>query len=317
MCGILGVKVNAVTPELVANMKKVFTNQEHRGKIGCGVARQRNGILQRLRGTTASQLFEDKGFISFWQDLKPGDLVIGHHRYATTGGNGYCTESNHPVANENKNLMLVHNGHISGYTKVHDELRQSGHKFETEIRTMTNSGFVLGADITDSEVLVHLLEGGLVEDTINRMKNLNGSYAIAFLKANAHRIYLYRETSPIQVYEDKAGNIYFSSERPKEAEFINHVTLKEGVLYAIGGSGLKYVKKVKDISTYSYSGYGNGQTKLKPALAPVKAMKNPYNYDDDDDYGDTDDNIDKDEADSNYQEEVKEMLKEMRGAKKW
>ena len=89
------------------------------------------------------------------------------------------------------------------------------------------------------------------------------------------------------------------------------------MLYAIGGSGLKYVKKVKDISTYSYSGYGNGQTKLKPALAPVKAMKNPYNYDDDDDYGDTDDNIDKDEADSNYQEEVKEMLKEMRGAKKW
>lgn len=246
MCGIFGLKVNCVCPELFGEIKYIFESQKLRGMIGCGVALLRDGIIKRVRGVSADTLFESEVFLSVWNNLKIGDIVIAHHRNATTGGSGNCITSNHPLCNEEKTLALVHNGHILNYKDIFKRLKSEGHVFETEIRTITTNNLVLHRDITDSEVFVHLLEGADVVTASLNLKNIEGATAIAFIKRGSSRLYLYRNGNPIEVYNDNHGNFFFSSELHHEKyEFTRIGEINEGVLYAYSNR-LKYMVKIRE-----------------------------------------------------------------------
>ena len=96
----------------------------------------------------------------------PGQMGIGHTRWATHGG---VTDSNaHPHSACTNDIAVVHNGIIENYGELKEELILHGHRFKSQ---------------TDSEVIAHLLEahyskeGSIKQAMIETCKRLKGAYA--------------------------------------------------------------------------------------------------------------------------------------------
>ena len=104
----------------------------------------------------------------FRLDSLPGNLGIGHSRWATHGG---VTEANaHPHASSSGQIVIVHNGIIDNHAELRGMLLEKGYLFRSE---------------TDSEVIANLLQLSFdgtqvvmdaIKQTIGRLK---GNYAFA------------------------------------------------------------------------------------------------------------------------------------------
>jgi len=247
MCGIIGVKINKPSLKVAKNLLTIFRNQENRGTDGAGLSLLRNGELTRIRKTNPFDLFSFE-YGEFWSQVKKGDCILVHHRFPTNGGGGKTLISNHPFANEDNTCHLIHNGVISNSDNVFKELRKQGHKFESKV----------DGEITDSEVLLHLVENDAISGCKKIIKKTNGGAAIAFQYAGDNRIFLWRRHNPIEVYSDLDSNTYFSSEFPEGLkEFKKLKELDSYKLYAIDETGLVTIKSYKKPKTSSsYFLYG-------------------------------------------------------------
>ena len=248
MCGILGVKINQPSEKVAKNLLRIFKNQKERGTDGAGLSLLRDGQLTRIRTADPFDLFSFE-YGKFWNTLRKGDCILVHHRFPTNGGGGGNLKSNHPFANENNGCHLIHNGIVNNDDDLFKELKKDGHRFESKVE----------GSITDSEVLVHLVESDAKGGCQKIVDKAEGSIAIAFQYANDNKIYLWRRTNPIEVYTDKYGNQYFSSEFPEGKGFTKIQELGEHKLYALGDK-LKVVQKYKQpkkevTGYYNYSNY--------------------------------------------------------------
>jgi|TARA_R100000049_G_C1925408_1_gene69921 glucosamine 6-phosphate synthetase-like amidotransferase/phosphosugar isomerase protein len=243
MCGILGVKINKVSEKVPKNLLRIFKNQKDRGTDGAGLSLLRDGQLTRIRTADPFDLFSFE-YGKFWNTLQKGDCILVHHRFPTNGGDGNSLRSNHPFANEDNKCHLIHNGVVSNDDKLFKQLRKQGHRFESKVE----------GSITDSEVLVHMVEKDAKGGCQRIVDKAQGSIAIAFQYANDNKIYLWRRTNPIEVYSDKGGNQYFSSEFPEGKGFTKIQELGEHKLYALG-DGLKVVHKYKKPKVEKYQGW--------------------------------------------------------------
>jgi glutamine---fructose-6-phosphate transaminase (isomerizing) len=114
-------------------------------------------------------------------DLADGVLGIAHIRSATQGD--VCQENAHPHLSCDKAFAVVHNGTISNFERIREELQaKRNHLFFSD---------------TDSEVIVHLLEelvrdSGSVEEAFVRvLRFLEGTFAIAMISTyEPNRIFL-------------------------------------------------------------------------------------------------------------------------------
>lgn len=240
MCGILGVIIKD-SEGVFDTLKSIYEKQKNRGMFGCGLVVLRKDQFIRVRGIDSNEMFTSKVFTDVLQNLKVGDRVIMHHRYGTTGGDGSVIEANHPFINENRTVALIHNGHISNYRGIYEKLLASGHKFESEIKYITAKNNIVKRDITDSEVLLHLIE----EDIANITKAVGG-YAVAYLDKKQSGIMLYTKFNPIIISKDSKGNHYFSSElHSKDLHRIEK--LAEGWLFRLDDKGISEVKQIEKI----------------------------------------------------------------------
>ncbi len=134
MCSIIGYagKLYAA-PILVQSLKRM----EYRGYDSVGIATINNGkILIRKGIGKVAEVNESLGLGHL-----PGQIGIGHTRWATHGG---VTDKNaHPHSGCTDDIAVVHNGIIENYSELKAELIGLGHKFKSQ---------------TDSEVIAHLLE---------------------------------------------------------------------------------------------------------------------------------------------------------------
>ncbi len=106
-------------------------------------------------------------------DGLPGNVGVGHTRWATHGG---VTEANaHPHLSSSGKVVIVHNGIIDNHRELREILAQSGSVFRSE---------------TDSEVIAELLErnygrtGDAKEAVIQAVSELKGSYAFVAMFDN-------------------------------------------------------------------------------------------------------------------------------------
>src|SRR4030042_1885610 len=135
MCGIVGYAGRrAAQPILIESLKRL----EYRGYDSAGIAVVGDDIQKGM------QLYKSKGEIAVLESSMPemkGSTGIAHTRWATQGKP--TTVNAHPLADCTNRLAVVHNGIISNFMEVREDLLKSGHKFASE---------------TDTEVFAHLVE---------------------------------------------------------------------------------------------------------------------------------------------------------------
>jgi glucosamine--fructose-6-phosphate aminotransferase (isomerizing) len=182
MCGINGaVGLKNISELLFEGIR----NLEYRGYDSCGVA---------LMNKTRLILKKDVGGV---EDVYrkhnvlqlQSNIGIAHTRWAT---HGKVTQNNtHPFASNDGNFAVVHNGIISNFRPLRDQLQNEGFKFSSE---------------TDTEVLAHLLEKFYkssrdIEKAFVKVLNLiEGTYAIAFISSHLPgQIFCARRESPLML----------------------------------------------------------------------------------------------------------------------
>jgi asparagine synthase (glutamine-hydrolysing) len=129
-----------------------------------------------------------------------GKSALGHTRLAIVGG----TCGAQPFSSCDGRLVLEHNGEIYNYKKIRKRLEKN-HKFST---------------MTDSEVVVHLLEDHLhnnsLLDAIKRtVEELDGVYALAIQDKETGKTALVRDRIGVRqlYYADTGKYVAFASER--------------------------------------------------------------------------------------------------------
>jgi glucosamine--fructose-6-phosphate aminotransferase (isomerizing) len=213
MCGIVGYigKGDAV-PVLLGGLKKL----EYRGYDSAGLACVQGGGLELRRAVGKLAALES---LVAEQPLKTV-LGVGHTRWAT---HGRPNEANaHPHASASGRLAIVHNGIVENYLPLRAELQAKGIQFKSE---------------TDSEVLAHLIEGGmqaglgLVEAVRACLKRVEGSYGLVVVSADApDTLVAARLGSPLVLGVGQGAN-YIASDVPALLEHTRDVVyLDDGEL---------------------------------------------------------------------------------------
>lgn len=239
MCGILGTVIRRMDDDVLKTLYDIFINQKSRGLQGAGISVNNGGRLFRFRSISPFRLFNVYNY-KIWSRLKDGSNVLVHHRYPTSSEN--APKFNHPIANEDNTIHLIHNGVLMNEHKLYKELKGK-HVFETKVKK--------GSRFTDTEVIVHVFEDaykkGNLKDAIRSIyRRVEGSYALAMNIVGVDGIVLIRHRMPVIIHKDKHGNQYFSSCHDKDEldTTIEH-TLSDGEFGILNQDGYKKLGKHK------------------------------------------------------------------------
>lgn len=205
MCGIIGYCGQKQAVPVVVEALKCL---EYRGYDSAGVASLCDGklLVSKDAGTVDEVINRHK-----LQGL-PGNVAIGHTRWATHGG---VTQLNaHPHTDCNARLAVVHNGIIENNQQLRRELTSLGHRFSSE---------------TDTEVIPHLLEDelkkghSLEQAVLNIAPGLEGSYAfVAISLDDPGKIVGTRKGNPLIVGLN-GRDCYVSSDALAFSQYTNQV----------------------------------------------------------------------------------------------
>ncbi len=220
MCGIIGILSSGeVAPQLLDGLKRL----EYRGYDSAGVATLVNGRIERRRA-------EGK-LVNLAAELDanplPGDVGIGHTRWAT---HGVPNEANaHPHATHR--VAVVHNGIIENFQSLRAELADAGYNFESD---------------TDTEAIAALitreLDGGAstTQAVAATLRRLEGAFALAIIFAGEHNMMVgARRGSPLAVgYGD--GEMFLGSDALALAPLTKKICyLEEGDWAVVTRTGAK------------------------------------------------------------------------------
>ena len=193
MCGIIGAcgKVN-FKEYLTAQLRKL----DYRGYDSAGI------------GYFAYDKVEVKkvfGRVSSLESLLPPNIDsrvgIGHTRWATHGRPNAINA--HPQCSNDGKIALVHNGVISNYKTLQNQLKVRNYRFFSE---------------TDTEVIVNLLDwyyrrsGSFIEALAEASENLEGTYACTIIAEDEpNRLFFLKKGSPLLICKGEEAT-YISSD---------------------------------------------------------------------------------------------------------
>ena len=204
MCGIIGILGRGpVAEQLVDSLKRL----EYRGYDSAGIATLDDGLIDRRRAEGKLRNLETL----LQQQPLPGDLGIGHTRWATHGKP--TTANAHPHAAGS--VAIVHNGIIENFRELRQHLESEGAVFASE---------------TDTEVVAHLVNGYLqkgatpTEAVKQALPQLRGAFALGFIfKDQPNLLIGARKGSPLAIgYGD--GEMYLGSDAIALAPFTDTIS---------------------------------------------------------------------------------------------
>ncbi len=178
MCGIVGyVGPRDATPIVLAGLKRL----EYRGYDSAGLAVIQDGRIEVRR---------DVGKLARLTELVHDSPVhgapgIGHTRWATHGAPS--ARNAHPHLGSTGRVVVVHNGIVENFLELREELTAEGVQFNSD---------------TDTEVIVHLVEGALAAGLDLRRA---AQRAFAQLRG-AHGIVLMSSDEPDRLVCARIGN---------------------------------------------------------------------------------------------------------------
>ncbi len=169
MCGIVGLlRWNSLESEDPARVARAASVLAHRGPDSAGL----------------------------WHDTQ---IVLGFRRLKVID---LSPAGDQPMANENGSVHVVFNGEIYNFRELRDELRASGHTFNSQ---------------SDTEVLVH----GFEQWGEALLPKLRGMFAFAIWDSNERRLLLARDPLGVKplYFCERPGFVAFASE-PKALFFL-------------------------------------------------------------------------------------------------
>ncbi|MFC2027744.1 glutamine--fructose-6-phosphate transaminase (isomerizing) [Chloroflexota bacterium] len=203
MCGIVGYIGKASAKPILLN---ALSTLEYRGYDSCGIAIRDNSI----------DIYKDTVRVEVMQKQSPklnGSTGIGHTRWATHGEPS--STNSHPHTDCSGKFAVVHNGIISNFQKLRQQLTDEGHVFISE---------------TDSEVIPHMIEkyydGELEEAVQAALDKIEGSYAIAVLTADEDVLIAARKDSPLIIGVGD-GEMFVASDVPAVLDYTDRVIYLE------------------------------------------------------------------------------------------
>ena len=140
---------------------------QHRGQEGAGIVSSDAKLLRVEKGRgLVSDIFSEERI----RKLK-GDAAIGHNRYSTTGAS-HLDENVQPLLINYAlgQLAIAHNGNLTNYGHLKDELEAYGSIFHSSI---------------DSELIVHLIAhskaGNLMARAVDALEKIQGAYSLLIM----------------------------------------------------------------------------------------------------------------------------------------
>ncbi len=163
-CGVFGVFGH---PEAANLVYLGLYALQHRGQEGAGIVSSDGEILRIEKGLgLVSDIFSEENI----SKLK-GLAAIGHNRYSTTGAS-QIVENVQPLLINYAlgSLAVAHNGNLTNYGAIKDELEAYGSIFHTSV---------------DSELIVHLIahskSGSLSTRAVDALQKVEGAYSLLIL----------------------------------------------------------------------------------------------------------------------------------------
>ena len=163
MCSIIGYSgLESAAPILVKGLQKM----EYRGYDSVGIATESGKKIILKKGV--GKVVEVNNSIML--DTLPGNIGIGHTRWAT---HGKVTEKNaHPHSSNSGKIAIAHNGIIENFEELKFELQNKGYKFQSE---------------TDTEVIANLIQlnfdetADVKQSIMKTVNQLKGHYSFVVI----------------------------------------------------------------------------------------------------------------------------------------
>ncbi len=230
MCGIIGITSlpNNLREPIGKVVRRCLERLEYRGYDSVGIAVIKGNYIEVRKGK--GKIAEVSARLNF--DEVNGTTAIGHTRWATHGKPS--DENAHPHTDCTGNVAVVHNGIISNFLELKEELIRKGHVFKSE---------------TDTEVVAHLIEeylklGYKPFDAFKAaLSRLRGAYAfVVAIAQEPNRLYFARNTSPLVIGIGNGAN-FVASDIPAFLEFTNMVIVLRDGEYGYIEPGKVYIER--------------------------------------------------------------------------
>ncbi|SVA40184.1 uncharacterized protein METZ01_LOCUS93038, partial [marine metagenome] len=154
--------LESAAPILVKGLQKM----EYRGYDSVGIATESGKKIVLKKGV--GKVVEVNNSIML--DTLPGNIGIGHTRWAT---HGKVTEKNaHPHSSNSGKIAIAHNGIIENFEELKSELQNKGYKFQSE---------------TDTEVIANLIQlnfdetADIKQSIMKTVNQLKGHYSFVVI----------------------------------------------------------------------------------------------------------------------------------------
>ena len=225
MCGIIGyIGSKKAQPILLNCLGKL----EYRGYDSCGIAVMAEGI----------QVYKDPVRVKALAKEAPafeGTIGIGHTRWATHGEPSKANA--HPHCDCTGRIAVVHNGTITNFHKLREQLAAEGHILASQ---------------TDTEVLPHLIEkyydGDFVRAVEKALGDIEGAYTMIALMDGEPRLVAARQDSPLIIGIGDREN-YIASDVPALLDYTSRVIyLEDGDIAVVSANGVKLKNNNKNIT---------------------------------------------------------------------
>lgn len=181
MCGIVGaIAQRNVTGILIEGLNRL----EYRGYDSAGIALSVDNKLQRLRRAGKVAQLEN----ALADNPIKGRLGIAHTRWAT---HGVANETNAHPHLSNEHIAVVHNGIITNFETIKQQLIDTGYQFSSD---------------TDTEVIAHLIHSyreqnlSLKKAVQAAVSQCEGAYALGVIDVNdPNTLLAARKGSPLVI----------------------------------------------------------------------------------------------------------------------
>lgn len=200
-CGVFAVYSLGASDEVYPYLYLGMQYIQHRGQDAAGVAVSNGKDIAAIKGLgLVSHVLRNDVYKDLKRNVANAYVGIGHTRYPTTG---YYTEKDvQPIICGNN--ALAHNGHVTNYNELKEELINKGVRIKTNV---------------DSEVILEVFRqgNGSIEEKVKHvMETIDGAYATVMIYDG--KLVCFRDPlgiRPLVFGKKKSGNkeiIMFASE---------------------------------------------------------------------------------------------------------